>query len=203
MTNADEIHQSYSMHVFISAHSDPHCWWRPTDARNSQPCGKLMSASCHVPQEILIGTNLEHKTMPSAECNDRFCRRPEHYTSKTGMSKMTIEDEIQDQGVVVILPELTSDFASPVDDLLREHLYPAIQLFRRKAKDYSEADGFFTADHLGAAGQYGDLFRKMPKLKKSMWDGEKLEGEQPLEILQDFLGHVLLAIGYLSGWRKQ
>lgn len=103
----------------------------------------------------------------------------------------------------VILPEYSSEFDSPVDDLLRQHLYPAIELFRRKAKDYSEADGFFTADHLGAAGQYGDLFRKMPKLKKSMWDKQPLNGEQPVEILQDFLGHVLLAIGYLSGWRKK
>lgn len=71
---------------------------------------------------------------------------------------------------------------------------------RLKAKDYngSLVPGVENADVLGARGQYAELWRKMAKLKKSMWDGEALVGEQPREILLDFIGHCFLAIDMLD-----
>lgn len=86
---------------------------------------------------------------------------------------------------------------SPVDELLARHLAPAVALFRSKARDYSERSGIFTADLLGAKGQFAEIWRKIPKLKKGMWDEEHLENETVEEILYDILGHVLLALDHL------
>lgn len=87
---------------------------------------------------------------------------------------------------------------SPVDRLLIQHLPHVIQLFRSKARDYSDNSGVFTADLLGSRGQFGDIWRKIPKLKKALWDGEELAGEQAEEILADLIGHCMLAIDYLA-----
>jgi hypothetical protein len=86
--------------------------------------------------------------------------------------------------------------ASPIDDLLKRELGPAIALFRSKARDYSERSGIFTADLLGSQGQFAEIWRKIPKLKKGMWDGEVLENESVREILQDIVGHCLLALDF-------
>lgn len=61
--------------------------------------------------------------------------------------------------------------------------------FLKKNADYGDS-----YQSLGAAGQFGEIWRKVPKLKRSMWDGHKLTGEQPREILMDLIGHCLLAI---------
>lgn len=132
----------------------------------------------------------EHKTMKTRDCNDKFCNRPEHYALTASLS------------VPVPTPEadyihITCDGSTPVDDLLKRHLPEVIALFRQKAKDYS-ADNMFTADLLGSRGQFGDLWRKIPKLYKGLWLREKLNGEQPAEILADFIGHCFLALGFLD-----
>jgi hypothetical protein len=85
---------------------------------------------------------------------------------------------------------------SPIDDLLAQQLPSVIALFRSKARDYSERSGIFTADLLGARGQFAEIWRKIPKLKKGMWDGEVLENESVREILQDIIGHCLLALDF-------
>lgn len=100
----------------------------------------------------------------------------------------------KNQSVVVVLQAITSEYVSPVDDLIRRHLPPALELFRSKSRDYSERSGIFTADLLGAKGQFAEIWRKIPKLKKGMWDGEELKNEVVEEILYDILGHVLLAL---------
>jgi len=107
-------------------------------------------------------------------------------------------DVSQPEAITQILPVYQSDFVSPVDDLLREQLFPAILLFRRKARDYSERSGIFTADLLGARGQFAEIWRKIPKLKKGMWDGDELVGETVTEILMDLLGHTLLSLGFVN-----
>jgi hypothetical protein len=54
-----------------------------------------------------------------------------------------------------------------------------------------------TSDHLGARGQYADMWRKMGKLKHTLWDGNEPVGEGIEEMLQDLIGHCLLTIDYL------
>ncbi len=68
-----------------------------------------------------------------------------------------------------------------------------VQQFISKSNDYGE-----TANHLGAAGQYADMHRKMGKLKRALWEGETLTGEQPREILLDLIGHCFLTIHYID-----
>lgn len=64
--------------------------------------------------------------------------------------------------------------------------------FMSKQQDYRDS-----ADDLGAPGQYAELHRKMGKLKRALWDGEKLTGEPAEEVLQDLIGHCFLAIRHL------
>jgi len=77
--------------------------------------------------------------------------------------------------------------------ILTERLPKVLVLFMMKNADYE-----FSGDHLGSKGQYAELWRKVGKLKKSMWDGHALLGEQSDEILADLIGHCLLAIDFLA-----
>lgn len=57
------------------------------------------------------------------------------------------------------------------------------------------------ADETGLAGQWGDLHRKVKKLKRFMWEGESddyLTRETPSEILRDLIGHCFLALEMMS-----
>jgi hypothetical protein len=58
-----------------------------------------------------------------------------------------------------------------------------------KGVDYGDV---FT--ELGLAGQYSDMHRKMRKLRKAMWEGQTLTGEQPEEILADLFGNILISL---------
>lgn len=84
---------------------------------------------------------------------------------------------------------------SPVDSLLIQHLPHIVQMFRNKARDYG-TDNHFTADALGARGQFAEIWRKVGKLKRCMWDGESMRYEKTDEILADLFGHIMLAIDY-------
>jgi hypothetical protein len=63
------------------------------------------------------------------------------------------------------------------------------------AEGYAEY-GPGAADEMGLAGQWGDLYRKIKKLRPVMWEGdaERLTRETPDQILQDIIGHCLLAL---------
>lgn len=97
--------------------------------------------------------------------------------------------------------KLTIEFdggESPVDDILMWHLPAMIQMFRSKARDYASDDMFFTADFLGSRGQFAELWRKVGKLKRCMWDDKDMQHEQVDEILSDLFGHVMLAMDYVT-----
>lgn len=65
--------------------------------------------------------------------------------------------------------------------------------FTEKSLDYGDA-----VNVLGARGQFADMHRKMGKLKRAMWDGENLTGEQPVEIVEDMIGHCFLTLYFLT-----
>lgn len=73
--------------------------------------------------------------------------------------------------------------------ILHEIFPDAINHWLGKTEDYEES-----SDDLGSAGQYAELHRKMGKLKKALWYGKPLVGEQPPEILEDLMAHCALAI---------
>lgn len=65
--------------------------------------------------------------------------------------------------------------------------------FELKSRDYnSGSTGWEPHTFLGVRGQFADIWRKIGKLKKSLWDGEALQGEQPVEIIDDLIAHLFL-----------
>lgn len=52
---------------------------------------------------------------------------------------------------------------------------------------------------LGSKGQFGDIWRKVNKLKRSMWDGIDMNYEGTDEMLRDLIGHCALAL-YLRNY---
>lgn len=88
---------------------------------------------------------------------------------------------------------------SPVDEMLVRHLPHMVALFRSKARDYASSDSFFTADVLGSRGQFAEIWRKVGKLKRCMWDNQDMKYEQVDEILADLFGHIVLGMDYING----
>lgn len=84
-----------------------------------------------------------------------------------------------------------------IEDLLEAHphyepifdiyLTDMIERFAERATDYGD-----TYMELGSKGQFSDMSRKMGKLKRAVWEGKRLQGEQVPEILDDIISHALL-----------
>lgn len=91
---------------------------------------------------------------------------------------------------------ITYEFQSiPTEQAIRivhDVLPKVMELFLQKNKDYGDAH----TQHmrLGPKGQFVDIWRKIIKLKRGLWDGEELAGEKPPEIMMDLIGHCLLAL---------
>lgn len=68
------------------------------------------------------------------------------------------------------------------------------RLFAQKQHDYGE-NGH---EDLGIRAQFVDINRKTHKLRRALWDGVELQGEQPREILMDLIGHCFLTIDLLD-----
>ncbi len=68
-----------------------------------------------------------------------------------------------------------------------------VKLFHQKHKDYGDM-----RNDLGIQAQYVDIHRKVGKLRKALWDGVELTGEQPREIMLDLIGHLLLTIDMID-----
>lgn len=87
---------------------------------------------------------------------------------------------------------LPDDFEFPTEQartICMEILPQVIGRFLERNADYGD-----NARELGRAGQFADIWRKVRKLRKAWWDGDKLTGEQPPEIAEDMIGHLLLAL---------
>lgn len=75
---------------------------------------------------------------------------------------------------------------------IADHIIPqTVQHFLDKTNDYRGGPAFLL---LGSKGQFSDINRKFWKLYASIWEGQELEGEQPWEIVEDFVGHCFLML---------
>lgn len=84
-----------------------------------------------------------------------------------------------------------------IDDIqyITEYLLPEWRkIFDQKNRDYGEDSG-----KLGLAGGVVDIWRKSHKLKRALWDGKTLHGEQPRELTFDMIGHCFLLLIDLDG----
>lgn len=70
--------------------------------------------------------------------------------------------------------------------IITEVLPDVLELFLQKNADYGE-----DPLRLGAKGAFADIWRKVKKLKRAVWDDQALTGEQPEEIYADLIGHCL------------
>ena len=68
--------------------------------------------------------------------------------------------------------------------------------FTRRFMEYGEG----AADELGLAGQWGDLHRKVAKLKTELWKGIAVDDqhEEAREVLLDIIGHAFLAVDMID-----
>lgn len=64
----------------------------------------------------------------------------------------------------------------------------------KKMRADGEEYGFTNHQVLGPRGQFADIWRKIGKLRRALWDGQTLKREQPREVLLDLIGHCLLTI---------
>lgn len=85
--------------------------------------------------------------------------------------------------------------ASTHDSLPLAYQDAAEEALARFAEAFAEY-GDSSRDETGLAGQWADLYRKIMKLKAPFWNGEaeRLTRETEKVVLQDLIGHALLAI---------
>jgi len=99
------------------------------------------------------------------------------------------------QYATALTGSLTIDIKSPTDQTLRlaQDIHRTLAYFNERSRDY---DG--NAAVLGTKGQFADIWRKIHKVKKALWDEQPLVGETVEEVLMDLVGHCLLAINMLA-----
>jgi hypothetical protein len=71
-------------------------------------------------------------------------------------------------------------------EIMTTILPKVLELYLAKVKDYGGVSG-----GLGPRAPFVDMWRKMIKLKRSLWEGHELKFEKPSEILKDMIGTVL------------
>ena len=91
----------------------------------------------------------------------------------------------------VIRIEITNPPTEEARSILQTILPGVLEAWLKKNKDYGDSD---VMKALGAKAEFVRLWNKIAKLKRALWDGEKLEGEQPEEIMGDMIAHLLLAL---------
>lgn len=96
-----------------------------------------------------------------------------------------------------LLLKCTEDKA---EDETLTHIHVTLHEFWFQFLEAYAEYGSRAADELGLAGQWGDLHRKVKKLKAPLWQGDstRLTRETPRQVLFDIIGHALLAIDMLD-----
>lgn len=76
-----------------------------------------------------------------------------------------------------------------VDTITGAQVQEWISFYKQKNQDYQSH-----GEEFGVRGEVHNMGKKMGKLKRALWDGEPLVGEQPEEILLDMVGHCMQAL---------
>lgn len=106
--------------------------------------------------------------------------------------------EASSEALDLMLKIMSSDV--PKSDVTLQNIRIVIHEFWTQFLEAYAEYGPRTADELGLAGQWGDLHRKVKKLKAPLWEGnkERLTRETPRQVLMDIIGHALLAIDMID-----
>lgn len=76
--------------------------------------------------------------------------------------------------------------------IINDILPKALELYLKKSKDYG--GNVMSRINLGPKACIPDIQRKFGKLVDAIWFDKPLQYEQPQEILQDLLGHILIIL---------
>lgn len=80
--------------------------------------------------------------------------------------------------------------------IVTDVLPKVIELYMKKSRDYG--GNVMSMLKLGPKASFVDLWRKVGKLKRCLWDGEPMQGEQTDEILADCIGHILITLDEMN-----
>ena len=122
---------------------------------------------------------------------------PVHNAATTAVPKSQVLNAIQQPAVYMEATgprsanyEFLNIPTEQANYIVREILPDMLNRFLAKNKDYGEPDA---AMDLGPKAEFVRLWNKVLKLRRALWEGEELEFEQADEIIDDLLGHLLLA----------
>lgn len=159
-------------------------WARSTFPDGSHECATQECADEATPQEAEPVKEYAYNGGPETDANHDF--------SEAMAAAFPLNPHNVQIGVntgFVMLPETTA-----VRFLVQGNgLGEWVRHFLTKQQDYGDWAG-----ELGAKGQFADMYRKWPKIRKAMWDGEPLVGEQLDEVLMDLIGHCFLSLMFLK-----
>lgn len=79
-----------------------------------------------------------------------------------------------------------------------EVLPKVLELYLKKSRDYG--GNVMQLMDLGPRACIPDMLRKFGKLKRAIWDGDEMVGEQPDEIIMDLAGHIFIILDEM--WNK-
>lgn len=80
---------------------------------------------------------------------------------------------------------LPSDYRTMIEEIVPE----VLAAFEDGAHDYGDA-----YSELGVQGQFSDIWRKVIKLKRAVWDGIELEREPIEEVVGDIIRHCIIML---------
>lgn len=106
---------------------------------------------------------------------------------------VTVVKAHHDQSAIVL--EITNVPNEQAYRIVTEVLPYVVQLYMDKSRDYG--GNVMAMLKLGPKASFVDLWRKVGKLKRALWDGEPMRGEQTDEILMDCIGHILITLDEL------
>lgn len=123
-----------------------------------------------------------------------YMSRPDEGPQQPQQNAMAMASSAQNKNLtdapifsVITDPKLMKNF----DDILSEWH----EQFMVAYKEYGPG----AADVLGLAGEWAEMWRKVSKLKRTLWAGQdNLVRESAREVLMDLIGHAMLAIDMLD-----
>lgn len=140
-------------------------------------------------------TNIGHWPLPGTEAKPAVANdaNPDALKADRALVEEALAQHSKNVDEIEFLEEEELNERAALSAIFEE----ARDLHFKKREDYSRG-GKDGGDDLGAAGQYAELHRKDGKLRRALWEGKELTGEQPREVLLDMIGHAVKAIRYLD-----
>lgn len=151
--------------------------WVPSD-EDDHNLAKAYKATSQADVMMAKATEPVHEfTIPHAQVLD-IAKQPAVWAEKLSANSARLEFENlpNEQAIRVVL----------------EVLPKVVELYLKKSRDYG--GNVMELMDLGPSACIPDMLRKFGKIKRAVWDGEEMVGEQPDEIIMDLAGHIFIIL---------